>query len=221
MKNEFNQKLAEVEMAALRSQMNPHFLFNCLNAINRFIQRNEPDAASAYLTKFSRLIRLVPDNSRSNLVPLSQELEALKLYIELEAMRFTERFQYRIDISPEIDADAVDVPPMLVQPYVENAIWHGLMHKEDNDGQLPVKMYPYNGRLRIEVEDNGIGRQAAQELKSKSATTHKSHGMKVSSERIDLINQIYASRAKVAVQDLSNPDGSAAGTRGVLPLPME
>ena len=221
MKAEFNKKLAEVEMAALRSQMNPHFLFNCLNSINRFIQRNEPDAASGYLTKFSRLIRLVLDNSRSDQVSLRDEMEALRLYIELEAMRFVGRFSYSIDLSPKLDTSSIEVPPMLVQPYVENAIWHGLMHKESEDCHLQVKAFPQNGRLAIVVEDNGIGREMARQLKSKSATLHKSHGMKVTAERIEIINQIYQARATVEIEDLKNEQGEAAGTRVSLFLPLE
>ncbi|MCB0584908.1 MAG: histidine kinase [Phaeodactylibacter sp.] len=221
MKAEFNKKLAEVEMAALRSQMNPHFLFNCLNSINRFIQRNEPDAASAYLTKFARLIRLVLDNSRSDLVSLRDELEALRLYIELEAMRFVGRFSYSIEIASELDTSSIEVPPMLVQPYVENAIWHGLMHKESDDCRLWVKAYPEHGRLAIIVEDNGIGREMARRLKSKSATLHKSHGMKVTAERIEVINEIFQAKAAVRIEDLRDEIGSAAGTRVSIFLPME
>lgn len=221
MKSAFNKKLAEVEMAALRSQMNPHFLFNCLNSINRFIQRNEPDAASSYLTKFSRLIRLVLDNSRSDQVSLRDELEALRLYIELESMRFVGRFSYALHIAPELDTSSIEVPPMLVQPYVENAIWHGLMHKESEDCHLEVRAFPQNGRLSIVVEDNGIGREMAKVLKSKSATLHKSHGMKVTAERIEIINEVYHARATVMIEDLKDEKGNAAGTRVTLFLPLE
>lgn len=220
MKAEFNKKLAEVEMAALRSQMNPHFLFNCLNSINRFIQRNEPDAASAYLAKFSRLIRLVLDNSRSELVSLRDELEALRLYIELEAMRFVGRFTYAIEINPELDINGIELPPMLLQPYVENAIWHGLMHKESEDCRLWVRAFAREGRLVLEVEDNGIGREMAKQLKSKSATVHKSHGMKVTAERIHIINEIYDAQAEVSIDDLKDAQGRGLGTKVTLSLPI-
>lgn len=221
MKAAFNKKLAEVEMAALRSQMNPHFLFNCLNSINRFIQRNEPDAASAYLTKFSRLIRLVLDNSRSDLVSLRDEMEALRLYVELESMRFVGRFKHKIEIDPGLDTSSIELPPMLVQPYVENAIWHGLMHKESGDCQLWVRVFGRNGRLVVEVEDNGIGREMARQLKSKSATLHKSHGMKVTAERISIINEIYEARAEVRIDDLKDAEGKAGGTKVTLSLPLD
>jgi ligand-binding sensor domain-containing protein len=220
MKAAFEKKLAEVEMAALRSQMNPHFLFNCLNSINRFIQRNEPDAASAYLSKFSRLIRLVLDNSRSELVSLRDELEALRLYIELEAMRFVGRFAYSLDISPALDLNGIELPPMLLQPYVENAIWHGLMHKESDDCRLWVRAYAEDGRLVLEVEDNGIGREMARQLKSKSATLHKSHGMKVTAERIHIINEIYDAQAEVRIEDLQDARRNGIGTKVTLSLPL-
>ncbi|HOY19705.1 MAG TPA: histidine kinase [Haliscomenobacter sp.] len=224
MKAEFNKRLAEVEMAALRSQMNPHFLFNCLNSINRFIQRNEPDTASAYLTKFSRLIRLVLDNSRSNLVTLRDELEALRLYLELEAMRFVNRFTYHINISPDLDITCLEIPPMIIQPYVENAIWHGLMHKEAKPGEechLEVRVFPEGNTLVVEVEDNGVGRNMARALKSKSATAQKSHGMAVTAERIQMINQIYQTEASIIIEDLYTPEGKAAGTKVRLTLPLE
>jgi len=220
MKAAFDKKLAEVEMQALRSQMNPHFLFNCLNSINRFIQCNEPDAASAYLSKFSRLVRLVLDNSRTNLVTLRDELEALRLYLELESMRFVNRFSYKIEISHELDKTSIDVPPMLIQPYVENAIWHGLMHKQEDDGLLRLNIYPEGRCLIIEVIDNGIGREAAKELKSKSATLHKSHGMKVTAERIKVVNELYQTKASVSIIDLTDNQGQAMGTKVVLSLPL-
>ncbi|WP_421800237.1 histidine kinase [Haliscomenobacter sp.] len=224
MKAEFNKRLAEVEMAALRSQMNPHFLFNCLNSINRFIQRNEPDAASAYLTKFSRLIRLVLDNSRSNLVTLRDELEALRLYMELESMRFVNRFTYHVQVSPAIDPTCLEIPPMIIQPYVENAIWHGLMHKEAKPGEechLAVRVFQEDNALVVEVEDNGVGRAAARAFKSKSATAQKSHGMEVTAERIQMINQIYQTEASILIEDLVTPEGKAAGTKVRLTLPLE
>ncbi len=152
LKTEFNKKLADVEMTALRAQMNPHFLFNCLNSINRFIVRNDAETASNYLTKFSRLIRLILQNSKSSTITLRNELEALKLYIELEEMRFENRFDYSIHVDDNIEVEFVEVPPLLLQPYVENAIWHGLMHKESK-GKLTID--DYKGRKPAEMYDRG------------------------------------------------------------------
>ncbi|RAI77267.1 sensor histidine kinase [Spirosoma telluris] len=129
----FEQKLAETEMTALRAQMNPHFIFNCLNSIKLYATENDAAKASDYLTKFSRLIRLVLENSRSERVTLQNELDALQLYLTMEAMRFKAKLNFRIDMAPAIDAEFIEIPPLLLQPYVENAIWHGLMHKESGE----------------------------------------------------------------------------------------
>jgi ligand-binding sensor domain-containing protein len=212
LKTEFNQRIARTEMAALRAQMNPHFVFNCLSSINRFILVNKPDEASAYLTKFSRLIRLILDNSRTETVPLNKELDALQLYVEMEQMRFSDRFEYRLEISPQVQTEHVEVPPLLIQPFVENAIWHGLMHKKA-PGLLQMRVFYEGKKLCIEVEDDGIGRQRAMELKSRSATVNKSLGMKVTAERLEVINQIYGTHAVATTEDLTDENGEAAGTR--------
>lgn len=212
LKTEFNERLAKVEMSALRAQMNPHFVFNCLSSINRFILVNQPDEASAYLTKFSRLIRLILDNSRSENVSLDKELEALRLYIDMEVMRFDKRFTYSIDIEEDVQEEHIEVPPLLIQPYVENAIWHGLMHLE-KEGKLNIRVFYDNNILCISIEDNGIGRAKAAELKSKSATTQKSHGMQVTAARIDIINQLYNTNNQVFITDLYNKKGEASGTK--------
>jgi ligand-binding sensor domain-containing protein len=211
LKTEFNRRIAQVEMSALRAQMNPHFVFNCLNSINRFILLNDPETASGYLTKFSRLIRLILDNSRTETVPLDKELEALRLYIDMETMRFDGRFSYQITVDPHVQTEHREVPPLLIQPYVENAIWHGLMQKKE-PGMLWIRIFEQNNILHLEVEDNGIGRVKAHEIKSKSAVTHKSHGMQVTAERLDIIRNLYGMEANVAIEDLQTESGLAAGT---------
>lgn len=216
MESEYQQRLREVEMSALRAQMNPHFIFNCLNSINRFILLNQPLDASSYLTKFARLIRLVLDNSKSEIISLEKELETVVLYIEMESARFQGRFKHQIQVEESIDPGCIDIPPMLIQPYVENAIWHGLLHKKGNDGELDIRVAMENKCLVIEITDNGIGRAAAQILKSKSATEHKSHGMAVTAERLRLLSNRYGRQITVNIQDLTYPDGKAAGTRVVL-----
>ena len=219
LKTEFNKKLAEVEMTALRAQMNPHFLFNCLNSINRYIVKSDPETASGYLTKFSRLIRLILQNSKSATVPLESELEALKLYIEMEEMRFDNQFDYKIQVGKNIEPQYVAVPPMILQPYVENAIWHGLMHKEDK-GSLLIDLSLEEKWLRCVIEDNGIGRQKAQDLKSKSATRKKSMGMKITSDRLSLVNHLYNQKTKVDVIDLEDTNKKPTGTRVIVNIPL-
>jgi LytS/YehU family sensor histidine kinase len=198
-------------MVALRAQMNPHFVFNCLSSINRFILVNQPEEASAYLTKFSRLIRLILDNSRTETVLLSKELEALQLYVEMEQMRFSNRFEYRLSVTGNVQPEHIEVPPLLIQPYVENAIWHGLMHKKTS-GLLQVRVFNEGKKLCIEVEDDGVGRQKAMELKSRSAAANKSLGMKVTAERLEVINELYGAEATVTTEDLISPAGEGAGT---------
>ena len=133
------QKMSEVEMQALRAQMNPHFIFNCLNSINRYIVKSDQATASLYLTKFAKLIRLILDNSNTKNVMLSNELEALKLYIDMESLRFDKKFTYSIVVDSGISTDSIEVPPLIIQPYVENAIWHGLLHKQ-SAGHLTIHM---------------------------------------------------------------------------------
>jgi ligand-binding sensor domain-containing protein len=214
LKAEFNKKLAEVEMKALKAQMNPHFIFNSLNSINRYIIKAEPEMASMYLTKFSKLIRLILDNSNSRIISLEQELVALKLYIELEALRFNNKFTYAINIDPELNPNSIGVPPMIIQPFVENAIWHGLLHKE-TEGRLTVTFSRYAHGLQCVVEDNGIGREKAGELKSKSVDKEKSHGLKITSDRLTMLNGDNRV-SSVEIIDLVDHAGQAVGTKVVV-----
>lgn len=210
---EFQQRLTEATMSALRAQMNPHFIFNSLNSINRFIQLSAPDAASNYLTKFSRLIRLVLDNSRQEVISLETELETGRLYLEMESLRFADQFFYSIDVAEDIETSMLEVPPMLIQPYLENAIWHGLMQKTGSDRRLDLQIFMENEQLLVlKITDNGIGRAAAQAMKSKSAMNQKSHGMDVTAERIALFQQTTGRHIHISVEDLLEPDGQAAGT---------
>lgn len=219
---EFQRQLGDISLSALRSQMNPHFIFNCLNSIKLYTTQNDTVAASEYLTKFSRLIRLVLENSRTDRITLASELDALRLYLEMEAMRFKEKLKYNIEVEKDVDLDYIEIPPLLLQPYVENAIWHGLMQKEEG-GQINITVAMEHNKSMIEINiiDNGIGRVKAAELKSKTATKHKSYGMKVTSERLALINQVYKTGADVTINDLSDNNGQAAGTRVTIKIPMD
>jgi LytS/YehU family sensor histidine kinase len=202
--------------------MNPHFIFNCLNSIKLYTTQNNTVAASEYLTKFSRLIRLVLENSRKDTITLASELDALRLYMEMEAMRFKEKLTYNISVQRDVDLDFIEIPPLLLQPYAENAIWHGLMHKETG-GRIDIDVSTAeNGTmLRINIADNGIGRAKSAELMSKTATKHKSYGMKVTSERLALINSVYKTGANVTIHDLFNVDGQASGTSVIIQIPLK
>ena len=220
LQTEFNRKLADTEMTALRAQMNPHFIFNCLNSIKLYTLQNDTDKASDYLSKFARLIRLVLENSRADRVPLQHELDALRLYIELEAMRFKEKVQFAIIVSADIDQAFVAVPPLLIQPYVENAIWHGLMHKPGGGTVTITVSQPDEACLHVEITDNGIGRARAEALKSKSAGRKTSIGMQVTADRIRMINQLYNIQTSARILDLIAPNGSPLGTSVVLEIPV-
>ena len=213
MERHFQQQLSEAELQALRAQMNPHFLFNCLNSINSFIIKNEQELASEYLAKFSKLIRRVLNNSKSPRVTLANELEALELYIQLEAVRFSNKFEYRIELHEDLETDYIEIPPLLLQPYVENSIWHGLMHKTDGPGLLTISLKKEQDVLKAIVEDNGIGREAALARKSKTAHKHKSYGMNITSDRLANLNKGSSAKEQVKVLDLVSPEGDALGTR--------
>lgn len=216
---ELRQKTGELEMQALRAQMNPHFVFNSLNAINRFILENNKMQASDYLTKFSRLVRMILQNSQSPLITLESELDSLKLYLELEALRFDHRFDYKISVPKDLDIDILKVPPLIIQPYAENAIWHGLMHKEEK-GNLAIEITQHQDHLMINIKDDGIGRKHAATTTSKSATKHKSMGLKITADRIAMMQRSAVNSSPVVINDLVHADGSAAGTEVIIKIPV-
>ncbi|MGC3944635.1 MAG: histidine kinase [Chryseolinea sp.] len=219
LKSGYDKKMKEIEMRALRAQMNPHFIFNCLGSINRYIVKSDTKTASNYLTKFAKLIRMILDNSTSDHISLESETQTLQLYLEMESLRFDGGFEFEIQIDENIQ-DSTQLPSMLIQPYVENAIWHGLLHKEEK-GKLWVRFRKIKGHiLQAEIEDNGIGRKSAAALKSKDSIRRKSYGMKISSERIQIINNLYKLNNSVTVVDLVAGDGTAAGTRIIINIPI-
>jgi hypothetical protein len=217
-KVELQKQATELEMQALRAQMNPHFIFNSLNSVNRFILQNNKEQASEYLTKFSKLVRMILQNSQASLITLESELESLELYLDLEALRFNHHFTYKVKLSNDIDAEMLKVPPLIIQPYVENSIWHGLMHKEEK-GQLDIEINMENNFLFIKITDDGIGRKQAAAHNSKYATNHKSVGLKITGERIAKIQGLHASESPVIINDLIYADGSAAGTEVIIKIP--
>lgn len=211
------QSATELEMQALRAQMNPHFIFNCLSSINRFILKNETEAASDYLTKFSRLIRMVLINSNKKLITLEDELDMLKLYLDMERLRFKDSFNYSITFTNSIDASNVFVPPLLLQPFVENAIWHGLMHKQ-GQGNLEIVLNVEDKTLICIITDNGIGRSKSAILKSKSAEKQKSMGLYITRERLALLNKDIEEQTYFNFEDITDTEGNSAGTRVILKM---
>jgi len=209
-------KASELEMQALRAQMNPHFIFNCLSSINHFILKNETDAASDYLTKFSRLIRIVLINSKNKLITLEDELEMLRLYLDMERLRFKNSFSYNINFINSVDIGNIYIPPLLLQPFAENAIWHGLMNKE-GEGHLEISLQTDNDFLICHVIDDGIGRKAASEFRS-SDEKKKSLGLKITSERFDLLNESDEKKTYFEFKDLVDDRGNATGTKVMLKI---
>jgi hypothetical protein len=209
----------ELEMQALRAQMNPHFIFNCLSSINRFILKNEAKTASNYLTRFSRLIRMVLQNSQKKSITLEDELQMLRLYLEMERLRFKDSFDYSINFLNEMDSDNIFIPPLILQPFCENAIWHGLMHKGEH-GLLTIKFKKEDKVLLCTVTDNGVGRQKAEALKSKTAEKEKSMGLEITKERLALLNTGSNMPAFFEIEDLKDANGNASGTQVALKIQL-
>lgn len=204
-------------LKSLRSQMNPHFIFNALNSVNQFIAKNDERAANKFLTEFSKLMRLVLDSSQKDFITLLEEKEIIGLYLKLEHYRFRDKFTYEFTIDPALSLDSLEIPPMLIQPYIENAIWHGLRYKEEK-GELKVSLTRKNNDLLITITDNGIGREKSHALKTENQKKHNSTGLKNTQERIEIVNKVYKKQHKIHVEDL-HEDGS--GTRVEIILPLE
>jgi tetratricopeptide (TPR) repeat protein len=217
--SEMNHKISEITQANLRQQMNPHFIFNTLNSIQYFMYQNDKLATNNYLTKFSTLMRKVLENSQHTSIPLRDELEALKLYLDLECLRFKDKFDYHISVDEEIDPLLFKVPTMLIQPYVENSICHGLVAKEGK-GTVKIDMKLGRGQIICTIEDNGIGREAAQERKKMKEANHNSLGTKIVSSRLDLVNALYGTSLKTVYTDLKNDKGEPEGTRVEIHIPI-
>lgn len=210
-KNLSNQLLA---LKSLRSQMNPHFIFNALNSVNSFISTNDVREANRYLSDFSRLMRIVMENSQKEFIPLEEELAVLNLYLKLEHYRFQDQFQYDLQVDDGLSAQDFQIPPMLAQPYIENAIWHGLRYKQEK-GHLQVRLALSEEEVIISIKDDGIGRERSLQLKTDNQKKNASTGMKNTQERIDLLNATYNSQIRVEVNDLEE------GTAVTIHLPIK
>lgn len=213
-KRKANQLLA---LKSLRSQMNPHFIFNSLNSVNSFIAMNDERSANKYLSEFSRLMRGVMENSKHDFVPLTSEMDILKMYLNLEHLRFQDKFDFKFKVDPSLDADGVEIPPMLIQPYIENAIWHGLRYK-DVKGNLSVEFIKRNNSILAIIEDDGIGRDKSMALKTKNQKQTISTAMKNIEGRLTILNQLHKTNLDVSVIDLMK-DGEPCGTRVEIKIP--
>jgi tetratricopeptide (TPR) repeat protein len=217
--SEMNRKISEVTQANLRQQMNPHFIFNTLNSIQYYMYQHDKLATNNYLTKFSSLMRKVLENSQHTSVPLRDELDALTLYLELEKIRFKNKFDYQINIDEEIDTILYKVPTMLIQPYVENSICHGLIPSEEK-GLVKIDLKLKKDYISCIIEDNGIGRDASWERKMKNDKNHNSLGTQITNSRLDLVNTLYGTSLKTIYTDLKNESGESVGTRVEIHIPI-
>jgi tetratricopeptide (TPR) repeat protein len=208
-----NQLLA---LKSLRSQMNPHFIFNALNSVNHFISQNDERTANKFLSEFSRLMRLVMENSQEDFIPLHKEEEIISLYVKLEHYRFRDKFDYQIRVDDTLNKETLELPPMLIQPYIENAIWHGLRYKETK-GTLDVHIGKNTNGLKVEITDDGIGRRKSTALKTENQKKHNSTGLKNIQERLNILNTIYKTKYQVQIEDLP----SDTGTRVTISLPIK
>ncbi len=223
LKTEYNKKIAELESKALRSQMNPHFVFNSLNSIQNYIMKNDVESSSKYLNRFAKLTRLIFNHSQQQFISLEQELIALKTYVELEQFRFKNKFDFLINIDSKINQKFIEIPPLIIQPFIENSIWHGIMHNEDIDnfkGQITLDISQINNFLLISIKDNGIGRKKSSELNKTSTSDHHSSGMKLTKDRLDILN--FNNKLEITTQiiDLYNDNKQSEGTQIIIKIPI-
>jgi hypothetical protein len=207
-KTHINKIKADAEMKALRAQMNPHFIFNCMNTIDAYIHKNNTEAASGFLNKFSKLIRQVLENSQYPVISLKKDMDALQLYIELEEQRHNFNFTHQLIIPAQLIDKGYKIPPLLIQPYVENAILHGLRHKENGKGLLIISFEEKDHQLVCIIDDNGIGRTASSILYKERKQRHQSLGLKVSKERIESLDDLYNTNSGAEVIDKKEATGT-------------
>ena len=213
------QRLANnlLALKSLRSQMNPHFIFNALNSVNSFIATNDERTANKYLSDFSFLMRAVLENSEEDFIPLEKEIELLELYTELEHFRFKDKFDYQINVDNSINVKDYKIPPMLLQPYIENAVWHGLRYKTKK-GHLNINISPKGkNEIAITITDDGIGRERSKGLKTQNQQRQNSKGMGNIKKRVAILNAMYKDKVDVSVDDFQ-PSEEDTGTKVVVTL---
>ena len=219
---ELNRQMNETRLSAIRAQMNPHFLFNSLNAIQECIISEKYDAAYEYLSRFSKLLRLVLNHSEKNFISLNEELETIQLYLSLEELRFNHTFTYEIDVNENIETDDIMVPSLLLQPFVENAIWHGLINK-DGIKKLKLSFKEEKNMIKCIIEDNGIGRKRSAWIKEQKlgANQFASKGTLLSEKRIQILNQQFSNMAQIETIDHYDQGKKSTGTSVIITLPLD
>ncbi len=211
-------KLLELEQMALRAQMNPHFIFNCINVMQQLVADNDQGNAEKFLLSFSNLVRQTLDNATEVYIPLSEEIKFLTSYFELERIRLEDRFSYEINTGNIADEETTSIPNMVIQPFVENAIKHGIRYKKNGEGFIKVDFYRDNGLLRCTVTDNGIGRERAEQIRKNLGNGHIPKGISITAKRIESLNALSGGKISVTIEDEKNTDGDAAGTKVIIEI---
>jgi ligand-binding sensor domain-containing protein len=218
-KTAINKRINELEQTALRSQMNPHFIFNCLNSIQQYVAERDITGANNFITDFSRLIRMTLDLSTHPLISLADEVEYISTYLRVEKTRLEGVFDYSVHIDKSLDPSEVQMPPLLLQPYLENSIRHGIRYRTEGDGLIQINITKKNDGVLIQIQDNGIGRQASKKYKSEHHIQYQSRGMTINEDRIKILNKTAERRIELTVTDLYNSKEEAEGTRVDVYLP--
>lgn len=218
LKTQINKQMADMRLKVLRTRINPHFMFNALNSIQECIYTQKTEAASKYLSKFSLLLRQILEQSENTFITITDEIKILTLYLELESIRFDDRFTYHINNETQ-ESDFLKIPPMLVQPFVENALWHGLRDKK-GEKKLAVTFSAVGEFIHIIIEDNGIGRKAAKSISPTFEGKKQSFGIKISEEEMQMMGTLSKQKPEVKIEDLVSETGEPEGTRVLLSVPV-
>ncbi|HOW26295.1 MAG TPA: histidine kinase [Bacteroidales bacterium] len=213
------QRSIVMEQRLLRAQMNPHFLFNSLASIQNYIINQDTDQASIYLSRFSKLVRNILDNSTEEHVPLEKEIETIRNYLDLQKVRYAGKFDFKIDVDSKLDEENTLIPPMLAQPFIENSIEHGIKHKETN-GHIDIRFRMEDGLIRFEVEDDGVGREKARDIEGTQRSKHRSMATSITRDRLEAINKKQKRKIRMEIIDLKDESGEGCGTKVTFGIPV-
>ncbi|MEM7103956.1 MAG: tetratricopeptide repeat protein [Bacteroidota bacterium] len=218
--SEEKRKTLLMQQKLLRSQMNPHFIFNALTAIqNFFLEKSDGPKAAFYLSKFAKLMRLILENSREDYIQLDQEIATLENYLNLQKVRFNDSFDFSIECDPGLDQEITAVPPMLAQPFIENSLEHGLLHKEEA-GKVKIKFEKIEDILEFTIEDNGVGREKAARIKADYQKQHESMATRITKDRLTVLNRKLKRKAKLFINDVLDTNREIAGTKVTIQIPL-
>ncbi|MCB2222043.1 MAG: histidine kinase [Bacteroidetes bacterium] len=213
------QERTSLQQRLFRTQMNPHFIFNSLSSIQHLVVNEDPEKASIYLAKFSTLVRSVLYSSNKDSISIDDELKTIESYLALQKIRYNNKFEYKIDIDPQIDTESLTIPPMLAQPFIENAIEHGIKHKKEK-GNIDIRFLLINGSIHLEVEDDGVGRTKAQDLEKELKKDHQSMATDITRERLRILNKKLKEKINFSITDLKDNQGNPKGTKVSIILPI-